>query len=115
MVVIGDVRDKNVILVDDIVDTAGTITKAANLIKEQGAASVRAMCTHPVLSANACEKIEKSAMTELIVSDTIPLNEECKKLSKIKVLSTANLFADVINSVVNCESISSHFKFTSLQ
>ncbi len=115
MVVIGDVRDKNVILVDDIIDTAGTITKAANLIKEQGAASVRAMCTHPVLSANACEKIEKSAMTELIVSDTIPLNEECKKLSKIKVLSTANLFADVINSVVNCESISSHFKFTSLQ
>lgn len=112
MIILGDVRDKNVVLVDDIVDTAGTITKAANLIKENGAASVRAMCTHPILSGNAYEKIQNSALTELIVTDTLPLKEKCEK---IRVLSTANLFADVIHSVVNCESISSHFKFTALQ
>ncbi|MCK9612366.1 MAG: ribose-phosphate pyrophosphokinase [Bacteroidales bacterium] len=115
MVVIGDVENKNVILVDDIIDTAGTITKAADLIKSKGAASVRAMCTHPVFSDKACEKIEKSALTEVIVTDTIPLNERAIQCEKINVLSTANLFADVINSVINCESISSHFKFTSLQ
>ncbi|HOY30738.1 MAG TPA: ribose-phosphate pyrophosphokinase [Bacteroidales bacterium] len=115
MVVIGDVKGKNVVLVDDIIDTAGTIAKAADLIMEQGAASVRAMCTHPVLSDNACKKIRESALTELIVTDTIPLNEECKQNPKIKVLSTANLFADVIKSVINCESISSHFQFTSMQ
>ncbi len=115
MVLIGDVKDKNIFLVDDIIDTAGTITKAADLIMGQGAASVRAMCTHAVLSGNACEKIKNSALTELIVTDTIPLRGECKNLSKIKVLSTANLFADVIKSVVNCESISSHFQFTSMQ
>ena len=115
MVVIGDVKDKNVVLVDDIIDTAGTITKAADLIMGQGAASVRAMCTHAVLSANACKKVQESALMELIVTDTIPLNEDCRKNKKIKVLSTANLFADVINSVINCESISSHFQFTSMQ
>jgi len=115
MVVIGDVKDKNVVLVDDIIDTAGTITKAADLIMEQGAASVRAMCTHAILSGNACKKVRESALTELIVTDTIPLSEESQQNKKIKVLSTANLFADVINSVVNCESISSHFEFTSMQ
>ncbi len=115
MVVIGDVKDKNVVLVDDIIDTAGTIAKAADLIMENGAASVRALCTHPILSGNACEKIKKSALKELIVTDTLPLKEECQKCEKIKVLSTANLFADVINSVINCESISTHFQFTSLQ
>jgi ribose-phosphate pyrophosphokinase len=114
MVVIGDVEGKNVILVDDIIDTAGTIVKAANLIKEKGATSVRAMCTHAIFSGNAYEKIEKSELTEVLVTDTIPLktSEPC---SKIKVLTTANLIADVINSVVKCESISSHFKFTTLQ
>lgn len=112
MVVIGDVQDKNVVLVDDIIDTAGTITKAANLIKEMGANSVRAMCTHPILSGDAYERIEKSSLDEVIVTDTIPLKQQC---SKIKVLSTADLFADVIKSVVLCESISSHFKFTTLQ
>lgn len=112
MIILGDVRDKNVVLVDDIVDTAGTITKAADLIKQNGAASVRAMCTHPILSGDAYEKIQNSALTELIVTDTLPLKEKCEK---IRVLSTANLFADVIDSVVNCESISSHFKFTALQ
>ena len=112
MIVIGDVEGKNVVLVDDIIDTAGTITKAADLIMEQGAASVRAMCTHPVLSGKAYDKIEKSALTEVIVTDTLPLRQES---SKIKVLTTADLIANVIDSVVNCESISSHFKFTTLQ
>jgi ribose-phosphate pyrophosphokinase len=112
MIVIGDVVGKNVVLVDDIIDTAGTITKAADLIMEQGAASVRAMCTHPVLSGKAYDKIEKSALTEVIVTDTLPLRQES---SKIKVLTTADLIANVIDSVVNCESISSHFKFTTLQ
>ena len=112
MVIIGDVENKNVILVDDIIDTAGTITKAADMIMKNGAASVRAMCTHAILSSNAYEKIMKSALCEVIITDTIPLKKECEK---IKILSTANLFADVITSVINCESISSHFKFTSLQ
>ncbi|MEI6852309.1 MAG: ribose-phosphate pyrophosphokinase [Bacteroidota bacterium] len=112
MIVIGDVEGKNVVLVDDIIDTAGTITKAADLIMEQGAASVRAMCTHPVLSGKAYDKIEKSALTEVIVTDTLPLRQES---SKIKVLTTADLIANVIDSVVNCESISSDFKFTTLQ
>jgi ribose-phosphate pyrophosphokinase len=112
MIVIGDVVGKNVVLVDDIIDTAGTITKAADLIMEQGAASVRAMCTHAVLSGKAYEKIEKSALSEVIVTDTLPLKQQS---SKIKVLTTADLIADVIDSVVNCESISSHFKFTTLQ
>jgi ribose-phosphate pyrophosphokinase len=112
MIIIGDVSGKNVVLVDDIIDTAGTITKAADLIMEQGAASVRAMCTHAVLSGKAYEKIEKSALSEVIVTDTLPLRQES---SKIKVLTTADLIANVIDSVVNCESISSHFKFTTLQ
>jgi ribose-phosphate pyrophosphokinase len=112
MIVIGDVAGKNVVLVDDIIDTAGTITKAADLIMEQGAASVRAMCTHAVLSGKAYDKIEKSALSEVIVTDTLPLRQES---SKIKVLTTADLIANVIDSVVNCESISSHFKFTTLQ
>lgn len=109
MAVIGEVAGRNVVLVDDIIDTAGTICKAADLIMGKGAASVRAMCTHPVLSGNAIEKIEKSALCEVVVTDTLPLKRES---SKIKVLSTASLFADVIDKVVNFESISSHFKFT---
>lgn len=112
MVVIGDVENKNVVLVDDIIDTAGTMCRAADLMKEKGAASVRAMCTHPILSGNAIDKIEKSALTELIVTDTLPQKRDSEK---IKVLTTANLFADVIERVVNYSSISSHFKFTSLQ
>ena len=111
MVLIGDVKDKDVILVDDIIDTGGTITKAAEMMIENGARSVRGLCTHPILSGKAYEKIEKSAFTELIVSDTIPLKQEC---SKIKVLTTAKLFADVIKRVNNHESISSHFEFTTI-
>jgi ribose-phosphate pyrophosphokinase len=106
MTIIGDVKDKNVVLVDDIIDTAGTLTKAADLMMEYGAASVRAVCTHPILSGDAYKRIEESQLKELIVTDTIPLKKE---LNKIKVLSTAALFADVIKRVHTYESISSHF------
>lgn len=104
--VIGDVEGKNVILVDDIIDTAGTITKAADMLIEKGALSVRAIATHPVLSGPAYERIEKSAIKELIVTDTIPLKQHS---DKIKVLSVADLFAEVIDKVYSYKSISSSF------
>ena len=103
---IGDVTGKNVVLVDDMVDTAGTLAKAGDLIIEKGAKSVRAICTHGVLSGNAYEKIEKSKLEELIVTDTVP---KIKSNSKIKVLSCADLFADVMQNVHNNKSISSKF------
>ena len=106
MQVIGDVEGKDVILVDDLVDTAGTISKAANIIMEKGASSVRAVCTHPVLSGKAVENIEGSALTELVVTDTIPLKE---KSNKIKVLTVADLFAKAIRKIHDNESISSLF------
>jgi ribose-phosphate pyrophosphokinase len=106
MTVIGDVAGKDVILVDDMCDTAGTLTKAADLFLEQGALSVRAFCTHAVLSGPAYERIEKSGLTELVVTDTIPLKQKC---DKIRVVTTANLFSDVIHKLVANESISSHF------
>jgi ribose-phosphate pyrophosphokinase len=106
MELIGDVKGKNVILVDDMIDTGGTLAHAANLMKERGALSVRAICTHPILSGGAYEKIEESALTELIVSDTIPLK---KKTSKIKVVSCAPLFADVMRKVQDNTSISGQF------
>ncbi len=106
MTVIGDVEGKHVILVDDMCDTAGTLTKAADLFMEKGALSVRAFCTHAVLSGPAFERIEQSSLTELYVTDTIPLKQESKK---IKVLTVSDLFADVIKNVVTNESISSHF------
>jgi ribose-phosphate pyrophosphokinase len=110
MTVIGDVRGKDVVLVDDMVDTAGTLTKAADMMMEQGATSVRAVCTHAVLSGDACARIERSALTELIVTDTIPMSDAKRELTtKIKQLSVAQLFADVIKRVRNHESISSHF------
>jgi ribose-phosphate pyrophosphokinase len=111
MVLIGDVKDKDVVLVDDIIDTGGTITRAAKMMIENGARSVRGLCTHPILSGKAYERIEKSYFDELIVTDTIPLKKES---SKIKVLSTARLFADVIKRVNNHESISTHFEFTTI-
>lgn len=106
MTVIGDVKDRDIVLVDDIIDTAGTLTTAANMMMEKGARSVRAVCTHPILSGNAYERIEKSQLTELIVTDTIPLQQESEK---IKVLSVAPLFARVFHQIIKHKSISSHF------
>ena len=106
MELIGNVEGKNVVLVDDMVDTAGTLTKAADLMIERGALSVRAICTHAILSGNAYDNIEKSQLRELIVTDSIPL---INSSSKIKVLSCADLFADVMKKVHNNESISSNF------
>ena len=106
MEVIGDVKAKNIILVDDMVDTAGTLTKAADLMIERGAKSVRAICTHAILSGDAVEKIEKSNLLELIVTDSIPAKQDC---SKIRVLSCAPLFAEVMKNVHNNLSISSNF------
>lgn len=106
MELIGDVNGKNVVLVDDMVDTAGTLTKAADLMMERGALSVRAICTHPILSGNAYERIENSKLEELIVTDSIPLKQTSPK---IRVLSCAHLFADVMLSVHGNKSISSKF------
>lgn len=106
MEVIGEVQGKNVVLVDDMVDTAGTLTRAADLMMERGAASVRAITTHGLLSGNAYERIEQSRLTELIVTDSIPIEPTRKK---IKVLSCADLFADVMHRVHHNTSISSKF------
>ncbi len=106
MELIGDVRGKNVVLVDDMVDTAGTLTAAADLMMDRGALSVRAICTHPILSGNAYERLEKSKLQELIVTDSIPLKQ---KSDKIKVISCADLFAEVMHNVHYNKSISSKF------
>ena len=108
MTLIGEVKGRNVIIMDDMIDTAGTMVKAAQMISDQGALSVRAMCSHAVLSGPAYERIAESVMTELIVTDSIPLRTD-KDISKIKVLSVSKLFADVINRVEKHESISTHF------
>lgn len=110
MTVIGEVEGKNVIILDDMIDTAGTITKAADMMMERGAKSVRAAVTHPVLSGPAYDRINSSALCEVIVSDTIPLNYT-KDTSKFKVLSVAEIFADIIHRVYNYEEISSRFIF----
>ncbi|MBL85673.1 MAG: ribose-phosphate pyrophosphokinase [Winogradskyella sp.] len=106
MELIGDVTGKNVVLVDDMVDTAGTLTKAADLMMERGAKSVRAICTHPILSGSAYERLENSKLEELIVTNSIPLKQESKKL---RVLSCANLFAGVMYNVHHNQSISNKF------
>ncbi|MGB2305335.1 MAG: ribose-phosphate pyrophosphokinase [Flavobacteriaceae bacterium] len=106
MELIGDVKGKNVVLVDDMVDTAGTLTKAAEVMRERGAISVRAICTHALLSGNAYERIENSLLEELIVTDSIPPK---KQSSKIKILSCADLFADTMREVHENKSISSKF------
>jgi len=106
MTVIGDVEGKDVVLVDDMVDTAGTLTKAADMMMENGAKSVRAISTHGVLSGPAHERIRNSQLTELIVTDSIPLKEENEK---IKVITVADLFGNVLKSLSNNESISSNF------
>ncbi len=106
MTVIGDVEGKNVIILDDMIDTAGTITKAADMMIEKGALSVRAVVTHAVLSGPAYERINESKITEVIVTDSLPIKPICEK---IKVVSIASVFADVINKVYNYQSISSNF------
>ncbi|MGG5578036.1 ribose-phosphate pyrophosphokinase [Myroides sp. C15-4] len=106
MELIGDVTGRNVILVDDMIDTGGTLAKAADMMLERGALSVRAICTHAILSGSAYEKIEESSLQELIVTDSIPLKKPC---SKIKVLSCAPLFAEVMHNVQSNLSISKTF------
>ena len=104
----GALGDDNNIIVDDMIDTAGTITKAADLMMEKGASSVRCMVSHALLSGSACERIEKSSLKEVIVTDSIPIKQDCKK---IKIISVAEMFADVIHKAYNNESISSSFLF----
>jgi ribose-phosphate pyrophosphokinase len=106
MTVIGDVTGKDIVLVDDIIDTAGTLTSAAKLLMEKGAKSVRAVCTHPVLSGSAIERVENSVLTELVVCDTIPYS---RKSDKIKRLEVAPLFATAIRNAVENKSINSLF------
>jgi ribose-phosphate pyrophosphokinase len=108
MQVIGDVEGANVVLIDDLIDTGGTICKAAQILREKGAVSVRAICTHPVMSGNAYELIEGSELAELVVSDTLPLKQTAAN-SKIKVLTVSELFAKAIRNVHDHESISSLF------
>lgn len=114
MVVIGDVEGKEIILIDDLCDTGGTLAKAAALLKEKGAISVRALCTHPVLSGNAYETIENSELEELVVCDTIPLKLKYHG-SKIKVLSVADLFAIAIRNAYENKSITSLFIHSQLR
>ncbi|EDM24067.1 ribose-phosphate pyrophosphokinase [Caminibacter mediatlanticus TB-2] len=106
MNIIGDVKGKDVILIDDMVDTAGTMVKAAAALKENGATSVRAFATHGVLSGPAIDRIKNSVLEELIITDTIPFNKDCKK---IRVLKTGKLFAEVIRRIVYNESINKLF------
>lgn len=106
MQVIGDVQDANVILIDDIVDTAGTITKAADLIIENGARSVRAIASHCIMSGPASDRVQQSSLVEMVFTDSIPYNGGC---SKVKQLSTADLFAETIRRVLNNESISDQY------
>jgi ribose-phosphate pyrophosphokinase len=112
MVVIGEVHDRDIVLIDDICDTGGTLAKAAGLLKEKGARSVRALCTHPILSGKAYENIENSVLEELVVCDTIPLKQETPK---IKVISVADLFAIAIRNAYENKSITSLFIHSQLR
>jgi ribose-phosphate pyrophosphokinase len=107
MVVIGDVADRDVVIIDDICDTGGTLAKSAALLKEKGARSVRALITHPVLSGKAYENIQNSVLEELVICDTIPIKKDLT--SKIKVLSVSELFAVAIRNAYENKSITSLF------
>jgi len=110
MTAIGDVEDRNIVILDDMIDTGGTIAKAADMMMAKGARSVRAIATHPVLSGLAYNTIANSALTEVIVTDTIPLcSDPNVDRSKIKVISIAGDFADIIEKVYNYQSISGKF------
>lgn len=109
MNIIGDIKDRHCLLVDDIVDTAGTLTHAANALKHNGAASVKAYITHPVLSGNAIANIENSELDELVVTDTIPLHPQAQKCAKIRVISLGAVIAEAIYRISESESISSMF------
>ncbi len=106
MMIIGDVSGKDVVIIDDMVDTAGTLTKAADLMIKKGANTVRAICTHGVLSGNAYQRIEDSSLVELVITNTIPKQHQSKK---VKEISVANIFADTISSVLSNKSISDNF------
>lgn len=106
MQIIGDVKDKNVILIDDMVDTAGTITKAANIMMDAGALSVRALASHCVMSGPASERVQESCLEEIVFTDSIPYTKRC---DKVKQLSVADMFAETIRRVVNNQSISSQY------
>jgi ribose-phosphate pyrophosphokinase len=108
MSIIGDVDEKNVVIVDDMVDTASTLVLAADMMKERGAKSIRAFATHPILSGNAIERINNSAIEELVVTDSVPFTNNSKK---IKVLSIAEIFAKTIQAVNTNQSISTNFVF----
>ena len=110
MNIIGDVDGRTCVMVDDMVDTAGTLCKAANALKDRGASKVVAYCTHPVLSGSALENIEKSLLDELVVTDTIPLNDKAKSIKKIRQLTIADLLAESMRRVANEESISALFQ-----
>ena len=109
MNIIGDVNGRTCVIMDDIVDTAGTLTKAAQALKDEGAKRVLAYCTHPVLSGGAVQRIQDSAMDELVVTDTIPLSKEAQACKKIRVLSVAGLLAETILRISNEDSVSSLF------
>lgn len=106
MQIIGDVKDKNVILIDDMVDTAGTITKAADIMKQAGARSVRAIATHCVMSGPASERVQNSQLEEMVFTDSIPYSNRC---AKVRQLSIADMFAETIHRVMTNESISSQY------
>ena len=106
MQIIGDVKGKDVVLIDDMVDTAGTITKAADIMKEAGANSVRAIATHCVMSGPASERVQNSQLEELVFTDSIPYSNRC---AKVKQLSIADMFAETIRRVLSHESISSQY------
>jgi ribose-phosphate pyrophosphokinase len=108
MSVIGEVEGRNIVIIDDLVDTAGTIVLAANMMKDRGANSIRAFCTHPILSGNAMERINNSAIEELVVTDSVPITAHS---DKIKVLSISGIFANTIRAVNTNQSISTHFVF----
>ncbi|MBQ5460130.1 MAG: ribose-phosphate diphosphokinase, partial [Rhodocyclaceae bacterium] len=110
MNIIGEVKDRTCVIVDDIVDTAGTLCKAATALKENGARRVLAYCTHPVLSNHAAQRIAESDLDELVVTDTIPLSEESRTCGRIRQVSVASLLADTMLRISNEESVSSLFQ-----